>query len=623
MTLLDTVAALAANFLEVSSHFGTALQQVADGWTSALSLSNHPLLLAAADSIWEKRPFQKPIWTGIMFGLRVALAVIGAMLVIYEVRAWRMGEPVRERTKKRIALLFTVLAFGAYFDFGNPNVRYREYYHRHELYHYYLGSKYFAEVGYQRLYDCTLIAEIDNGRKSQVMKREFRDLRVNLIKKVENTYILTEPERCKKHFTTERWEAFKKDIDWFYNSSRGSYWDRMQQDHGYNPPPVWTMTGKAIASLAPAGDGFFKALAALDVILQIGMVVAIYWAFGWRTGAISAIFWGTNAAANFYWTGGAFLRQDWLFLMVLAVCLARKRFFFWAGAALMWSALLRVFPGALFGGWAMMVLIYVIQRVRGRPPAPGDRGILSYIDPSHRRLIAGAVLAAAVLIPTSMATTGGVQPWIDFKHHIGVHKKTPLTNHMGLPTMLSHTWESRMRFTRDNNLEDAFEHWKTGRNDRKESRQFIQYGIFLTMWLWIGWALHRSRLLWLAPPLSLPLVMCLTDLTCYYYSMFIIAGVLASARKPIGITLLATAASSVVLLGRDIGYADVGLSGFYFVDDNFTAQSYIFFLFCILMLWSYSRPLNKASLLAFWNRKPPVVRPKHEPDENPTTVAGV
>jgi hypothetical protein len=438
MTPFETAAALAHNLLDV----GSSLVSFSQSWLGALhhleravstsvSLPSSPLLASAADSIWDKRPFQKPVWTGIMFGLRVALAVIGAMLVIY-------------------ALLFTVLSIGAYFDFGNPNVRYREYYHRHELYHYYLGSKYFTEVGYQRLYDCTLIAEVDSGRKAQVAKREFRDLRVNLIKKVENTYILTEPERCKKHFTAERWEAFKKDVDWFYNSSRGSYWDRMQQDHGYNPPPVWTMTGKAIASLSPAGDGFFKALAAIDVVLQLGMVVLLYWAFGWRAGAVSAIFWGTNAAANFYWTGGAFLRQDWLFLMVLSVCMARKRYFFWAGAALMWSALLRIFPGALFGGWAMMVIIYVIQRMRGRPPAPGDTGLLSYLDPTHRRLIAGALVAAAVLVPASMATTGGVQPWKDFSHHIGVHKKTPLTNHMGLPTMLSHTWQSRMRFTRDN-----------------------------------------------------------------------------------------------------------------------------------------------------------------------------
>jgi hypothetical protein len=581
------------------------------------------LLAAAGKRIWDTKPFQKPVWTGIMFGLRVALCVLGALFLIYEVRARRMGEPVRERTKKRVALLFTVLAFGAYFDFGNPNTRYSEYYHRHELYHYYLGSKYFDEIGYQRLYECTLIAEVDNGRKAQVAKREFRDLRVNLIKKVEDTYILKEPEICKKHFTPERWEAFRKDIDWFYNSARGSYWERMQQDHGYNPPPVWTMTGKAIASIAPASDSFFKALAAIDVVLQIGMTVLIWWAFGYRAGAVSAIFWGCNAAANFYWTGGAFLRQDWVFLLVLSVCLARKKKPFWAGGALMWSALLRIFPGALFGGWAMMVLIFLIQRLRGRPAAPGDRGLLSYLHPDHRRLIAGAFVALSVLVPLSIAGGGGVQAWKDFSHHIGVHKRTPLTNHMGLPTILSHTWEGRMRFTRDNNLDDAFQKWKDGRNQRKDERKFIQYGIFATFLLWIGWALHRSKLLWMAPALSLPLVLCLTDLTCYYYSMFIIAGTLTKVRKPIGILLLATATASVVLLGRDIGYADVGLSGFYYVDDNFTAQSYIFFLFCGLMLYAYSRPLTKESFLAFWNRKPVVRRPEHPPLKNPTTIAGV
>jgi hypothetical protein len=39
----------------------------------------------------------------------------------------------------------------------------------------------------------------------------------------------------------------------------------------------------------------------------------LVWAFGWRTTAIGVLFWGCNKAADFYWTGGAFLRQDWWF----------------------------------------------------------------------------------------------------------------------------------------------------------------------------------------------------------------------------------------------------------------------------------------------------------------------
>ncbi len=579
--------------------------------TVLASLTSHAHLADVADaarSFWDATPFdqaifKKPIWTGIVFTMRVTLCLLGALLLIYEVRARRMGTVFTPRFKRSLAIVMTVLAFGTYFDFGNPHVRYNEYYHRHEFYHYYLGSKYSEELGYKRLYDCTLIAEAENGRKSQVATREFRDLRVNLIKKAKDTYILTEPEICTKHFENRgTWEAFKKDVDWFYSKSRGSYWERMQQDHGYNPPPVWTMSGKALASLHPADGDFFRLLASIDIVLQAGMILLLFWAFGWRVGAVGAIFWGCNSAANFYWTGGAFLRQDWLFLLVASLALARKRYFALSGAALMWAALLRVFPAALFGGWIAMVLIYVVERFRGRPSIDGRKGLLGYFHPDHRRLIAGSLVAMAVLVPASMATTGGTRAYKEFFAHIQTHKSTPLTNHMGLPTILSHSWEGRMRFTRNDNLDDAFEEWKDGRNRRKGKLKWLQYGIFFGLFAWIAWAVHRSRRLWIAPALSLPLVMCLTDLTCYYYSMYIAAAVLLLPRRSIGVALLALGAASVVLLGTPIGYARIDYSGYSFVDDNFAVQSYLFFIFSLLMLWAYSRPLTGAAVSKWWNR---------------------
>ncbi len=571
-----------------------------------LSFDTLASLAPPATDFWDKKMFKKPDWVSFVFFLRITLCLLGAMLLIYEVRARRMGHDMKVRHKRFFALFLTLIAFGTYFDFGNPNVRYREYYHRHELYHYYLGSKYSEELGYKLLYDCTLIAEAENGRRAQVAKREFRDLRDDLIKQAKDTYILTKPEKCTGHFTPERWTAFKKDVDWFYNSARGSYWERMQQDHGYNPPPVWTMTGKAIASLHPADGEFFKMLAMIDIFLQAGMIALLYWGFGFRVGTVGAIFWGCNSAANFYWTGGAFLRQDWLFLLVASLALARKRRFGLSGAALMWSGLLRAFPLALFGGWAAMVVLHVIERARGRAAAEGDDdgSWISYLHPDHRRLIAGAAIAMAVLIPASMATTGGVQPYKDFWEHIQTHNNTPLTNHMGLPTIVSHNWEGRMRFTRNENLDDAFEDWKDGRNRRKAKMAPVRYGVFAFLWLWIAWAVHKSRRLWIAPALSLPLVMCLWDLTCYYYSMYIAAAVLTLPRRSIGVGLLATGAASVVLLGRSIGYAPTNVSGFHFVDDNFAVQSYLFFIFSLLMLWAYSRPFSLQALSDWYNRVP-------------------
>src|SRR5690606_2644852 len=154
---------------------------------------------------------------------------------------------------------------------------------------------------------------------------------------------------------------------------------------------------------------------------------------------------------------------------------------------------------------------------------------------------------------------------------------------------------------RNENLDDAFEEWKDGRNRRKHKMRFVRYGVFALVWLWIGWAVHRSRLLWIGPALSLPLVLCLWDLTCYYYSMYIAAAVLALPRRSIGVGLLATGAASVILLGRSIGYAGTNVSGFHFVDDNFAVQSYLFALFSLLMLWAYSRPLTRQNWNKWWN----------------------
>jgi len=167
MQVIDT---LSQATISLSWFAGTAQHLAGDAANELLSVSAG-LEALELPSGWQNKIFQKPIWSGLMFAVRVSLCLLGVLGLIYEVRARRMGMPVRERTKKRLALLFTVLSIGAYFDFGNANVRYSEYYHRHEFYHYYLGSKYFSELGYSRLYDCTLVAEIDNGRRSQVENR--------------------------------------------------------------------------------------------------------------------------------------------------------------------------------------------------------------------------------------------------------------------------------------------------------------------------------------------------------------------------------------------------------------------------------------------------------------------
>lgn len=563
-------------------------------------------LISGKNEFWKNKWLQKDQFEPFLNGMRATLTAVGAALLMYEARAYKLGQAVPKKWKRNVAILFTVLGFGVYFDYFNPNTRYSEYYHRHEFYHYYLGSKFFKEVGYTRLYECTAIAEVELGRGANIRKRDIRDLRDNLIKPTVDTEVIKDPKHCTDHFSKERWASFKKDVDWFYKSAAGSYWENMIKDHGYNPPPVWTMTGRFFANMGEADDGFFKWLASIDIVLHLSAVAMLVWAFGWRTTAVAVVFWGCNKAADFYWTGGAFIRQDWWFFLVASLCLTRKRYYFLAGFALMWSALLRIFPAIFYAGWSIVILMHMVQYFRGKRGREeyGVKGVkwLPFLLPSHQRLIAGSVAALAILVPLSIVATRkpGDELFAPYKafaaHTLTTHQKTALTNHMGLESIMVHNWDGRMRFLRNDNQDDPFEGWKKNRSDRFDQMKPIFLTIVAGLLAWAAWALRRTKLLWVALPLSLPLVVALSNLTCYYYSMFIVAAAIVHLRPAIGPPMLITACVSSIMLWPP--------RGFYWVDDRFVAQAYLFIGFSLMLLWVYSRPFSVARLKAWWDGKP-------------------
>lgn len=529
---------------------------------------------------WQGHWLQKGPFKALTTGLKIGLSLTVAGLWMAERRARRLGFAPKQKTARAIGLFITACSFLLYFDFFNPNARYEQYYHRHEFYHYYMGSKYFEEVDYGRLYGCTAIAESELRGPARMRDREIRDLSArNLTVPVPETYVFKNPKHCKQHFSDERWAAFKRDIKWFERSSRGSYWNGMQTDHGYNPPPVWTMTGKLLADLAPAGDAFFKLLALLDVGLQLGAVGLLGWAFGWRIMMLATVFWACNAPASFYWTGGAFLRQDWIFLLIASVSLARKRKFVLSGAALTWTGLLRVFPLAYFGGVGLVMLLSLLRNRK--------------VHRDHWRFLAGCALCAGVLLPTSLMVTGP-EAYPAFAKHIGLHKNTPLTNHMGLETMLSHHWDGRMVFKQDDREDDPFEPWMAERLRRKDTLKPVAIAVNLGLIGWLAWALRRTRRLWVGIALTTPLIPALTNLTCYYYSIFLLIAPLARSRPGLAPAYLAVAGASQVLLGR-----------FYWIDDRYTAQSYLFFAFGLCVYAAFGNPWKLERLRAWWRRREP------------------
>jgi hypothetical protein len=499
--------------------------------------------------------------------IKCGLALAAAWLSIVETRCRVAQKPMRACWSRGIALALACLSLGAYFRFGDYG--YFDFYHRHEFFHYYLGPKYSRELGYERIYQCTAVAQADLGQGNEVRVRKMMNLVTDLL--VPAKLALEHPEECRDRFTAERWEAFKNDVRFFRSTSSLDYWNQMQGDHGYNPPPVWTAMGRLWSTLAPPSATYFKFLASFDLLLWAGIFGAIHWAFGWRVFSVAAIFFGCQLPAEYYWTGGAFLRQDWLFWLVLSACLLRKRYFALAGAAFAYSTLLRVFPGVLLVGWAVVLGTHFWKHRR--------------LARHHTRLLLGGICASAVLVPVSIAVTGA-NAYPEFYRHIQVHKHTPLTNNMGLETVLSQSYAGRMSFSWNPKAVDPCQRWEELRRARLHAFRPLHVVLLAALGVAFVAVVRRVKSLWTAQALALPVVIAVVELTCYYYSMFLLAALLSRHRRGVEQWLLAVAGiSQLVAVNRF-------LSAHF--DDLYTAQSVLYCFFAASLLGAFARPRKLA-----------------------------
>lgn len=578
---------------------------------------------------------------------KALLAIAAAGGVFYEQHRAAQRRPVAERWKRFVAITLGIASIIAYFHgfrFGYPR-----FYHRHDQYHYYLGAKYFQELGYDGLYKCTVLAQdelgevrydnetrIGEGRHKLDMRKEVHhpDRKIrnlggdNLL--IPATEALEHPELCRNNFKPERWEAFKKDIAFFRIGSDKAYWEGMQKDHGYNPPPVWTIAGTFFANMYPAGRGFLlpvvgqvnwlQCLAMLDIVYFTAMFVAVWWAFGWRVFAVAAVFWGCQASAPFYWTGGAFLRQDWLFWIVFAACLTRRRWYFLAGAAMVYAGMLRIFPGLTVIGW---LAITGFQLYRHKT-----------LSVPQWKMLGGGVLAAALLIPLSIKVAGKGSYREFYRHTLQVHDRTPLTNHMGLRVIVSQKLpfeipaadeksskvrnlvlrggfntgvaSGRMKYTKDDKLTDPFEVWKNMRNERYHKLRFVAYALVGASLLYFLWVVRRVRSMWIAQCLAQVFIILMSQLTSYYYAFMILLAPLTKARPQLEVPMFGFAALSqfVYII-------------FYYNDDKYWALTFISLLFCYGVLWAFLSQADRDRVVAYFQRLRPATAGGKSPTAKP------
>jgi len=432
--------------------------------------------------------------------LKFGIAACATALLVWEI-ALRRRLPGRASQRRRHALLLALGIAGAAGWWNFLQFRYQPGFgHPLDIYHYYVGAKYFDELGYTRLYECTTVADSESGIHDRAARRSIRNL--ESYERESATIILSDPARCTRHFTPERWQLFKHDVGWFRERVSEGLWQGALSDYGYNPTPAWGSIAQLFIRDGPVSEKNLAPVLLIDPLLLVTMWGFVWRAFGWRAACVALVFWGTNLPGNYLWTGGAFLRQAWLASMVIGICCLHMRRPAAGGFLLTVSALLRIFPGVTIAAVAITVALSAWRRRSLRLPS------------EHRRFAFGCAAAAALLLPLSFATAGGPEAWVAFAHNIRFHAGTLFATNIGLQTLLA----------------------KTGGTGLLSVAIPVGYAALLLR------ALDRKET-WEAAAIGTGAVILLATMSSYYYGLLLGFAFLWTRRESIGALLCALSAT--------------------------------------------------------------------------------
>ena len=426
--------------------------------------------------------------------LQFFLAAATALLLVC--RRLRIGWG-RRRTTYRTTLgglaAFALVLYSNFLDFHGL----RTFVHLHDAAHYYLGAKYYDELGYTDLYTAMLRAE------AEVYDDHFKTLEARDLETYRPVHIRTLLERSdtvKERFSPGRWYAFLQDVA-FFREGLGDQYATVLLDHGFNPTPVWAALGGPLANRVPAGSrGGILLLCLLDVALLAAMFGMIAWAFGLEAMLLSGIAFGVIFGAGFGWTGGAFLRFPWLFGVVGAACCLQRRRHLAAGGLLALATALRVFPIFFLLPLALRALA-VARRRRGRPWR-------ARLPPRYRALAIGLLGGGALLFGLTLLLPRGLDHWLDFRANMRNHVRNIAPNVVGLTEVLAFR-----PFAEEMVTQEEFDGLKERRRTIYRTQLLL---IFLPTLFYVAHRVGGRRDLD-AMVLGLPLLLTGLSLAAYYY----------------------------------------------------------------------------------------------------------
>ena len=285
------------------------------------------------------------------------------------------------------------------------------------VYHYYVGSKYFAELSYFDLYAATLTADDDFIERRTERGKRVHD-HFSLIEKArdQRDYRVKSRKDIVKGFdrsimSEERLQQLGQDSRFIgqYMGFRNPGWHQTFKDLGYNPAPAWTLVGVPLSNLVPARFPHFRVITNSDVPLYLMTFLLVWWAFGLRIASVMAL-WLCSAQLNEGRFTGGFLQYDWMCTTLSAIALYHRGWFKSAGVMLSWAAMTRVFPGFLVLG-LMLQAGLALLRTRS----------LSGIKQSHLVFLVAFTLSCGAMFGASHLTGRGTGTWVEWADKITRH----------------------------------------------------------------------------------------------------------------------------------------------------------------------------------------------------------
>lgn len=424
--------------------------------------------------------------------------------------------------RRRLFGSFIVVAALAWTQFGNFNGG--DPLHTWDSFHYFMGSKYFAEVGYFDLYRCTAASEREVGKGAEVDQVPMRDLEDNRI--YPGAWSRTPEGRCRASFTPARWSSFKADLEGF----RRLFLERKivdaLSDHGFNATPVNVAWLRIWTHDTTVSAGHLLWLAQLDSLALVGTVAALTWGFGALPGVVAALVLGIGSFWSYHWVGGTIGRHTWLFCCAFGLALLAKNRPFAGGAALTLSGLLRLFPFVFVGAVGLWTIVNAVKARR--------------FDPAERRFLAGTVVAFALGV-TAAGAAVGFNSYRGFAHVFERHAQSPVANHLGLSMLLQWKAGESIEPMTDIQLTNPFERWENHQLTRRiEQRPFWAFAVVISLAI-IVLSAWRGATAAECVALAGPLLFCALPMTSYDYTWLVVLVALGQSRPKILPGLLAFA----------------------------------------------------------------------------------